>query len=568
MQLFLLLFILTTQTWAYQASLSSSGYGLHWVNPTIPLAINSSTKDLSASDVRTIIESSMNQWNLSSSTNIYRASSSNNEIRFASNFPYGSAVLGVTEISYNNAGSIQRASIILNDDYYFHSSPGFYPPGEVFLGDVVSHEMGHLLGLSHSEVLNSSMFYSSFPGQSTLSLDDKSGGKSHYDSGHGTISGFIKGGNSIGVLGAHVQAISRNTGESVGAISNENGFFEIGGLDLNDTYYIYTSPIRNPNSLPALYSNVQDKFCPGSFVGSLFSACGRQHDGKPTGITLTAANPSIDVGTISISCSLRSDQDYDLQKLQTTFAPIEIFNYGTEQKNEKAFVGWFRKSTGTAWSQADKFLINLADLPLSGMNPKYLKLSLVSYPFGTQLEYQMTVKQNGTALSSASRGISYSTLDETYNTDFYVHLPLSSSPENNLFEVNISSRKLSSSYTAQTFPSFSQFTSDAYLPYLMVASIYESGVNGMMPILDNLAYLSDNESCLDAPFTFAVAKAQSPISSSQGEIKDQTVAAVGCGTIEPPGDGPGSSSFPLLTLGFFLTMLASSLIKGRKNFLS
>jgi Matrixin len=563
---FVCLFILfVLPSWAYQASLNSSGNELFWANPSIPVSIQTNTSDMTSALARDIIVLSMNEWNQSGEAKVNLVSASNNEIKFVPNYPYGSAVIGVTEVSYNTSGAIQKASILLNDDFYFHSSPGLYPAGEVFLGDVVTHELGHLFGLSHSEVINSSMFYSSFSGQSSVASDDKSGIRSKYDSSFGNITGHVKGGNSIGVLGVHVQAISRNTGESISAISDENGFFKIGGLDLDDSYYIYTGPVKNPDSLPQYFSNVQDKFCPGKYVGSFFSPCGREFDGKPASISLREEAPSVDVGTVSINCGLRSDEQYASRKLQAAFSPLTILDFGLDGRTEKAFVGWFRKTTANTWSTSDTFKIDLTDYS-SLSSQKYLKVALVSYPLGTLLEYEMSVKQNGSLVSTASRALSYSSLTETYNTDFSSYLPLHPSGTQNVFEVSIRAKRLSTTYAAQTFPSFSQFTSDEHLPYLVVASLYENTQDGLRPVFDSEAILSDNDSCLDAPFTFAVKKTESA-GESFSSAEDQTIPTAGCGTIEPPQDGPGTS-VPLMTVGFVLSLLASSLVKTRKKFLS
>lgn len=561
--LFLLLSILPIS--AYQSSMTSTGNGLHWVNPVIPLAIQANTTDMNSVTARNIILKSINEWNSTSSAKINVASSSINEVRFVSNFPYGSAVLGVTEISFNNAGSIQKASVLLNDDHFFQANPGFYTFGQAYLGDVVTHELGHLLGLSHSEVLNSTMFYSSFSGQSSLASDDKSGVRALYDGGYGTISGYVKGGKSIGVLGVHVQAISRNTGEASGAISDEQGYFQISGLNLNDTYYIYTSPVKNPESLPGYFANVQDKFCPGSYVGSFFSACGRENDGKPTGITLTEKFSSVDIGTVSINCGLRSDQEYDSQKVQENSASVMMYDFGSEFKNQKALVGWFRSSLN-GWSDYDTFQIDLRNLTNLSGNQKYLKVALVSYPFGTQLQYEMTVKHNNNPVPAATRKMEKSSVTKTYETDFFAFLPLSLSAGQNFFEVNIKAQKLLSPY--ETFPAFKKFTNEQHLPFLMVASLYELRPEGMRPLLDNEANWSDNEACLDAPYTYSVARTESTTSeSSTSKTADQTVAAAGCGTIEPPGNGPGSS-LPLMSAGFLFALLASTLFKSRKKFLS
>ena len=565
-------------SWGHQTSLTPSGKELFWSNPSVPMVIKTNTSDMSSSQVQTIIQNSMNQWNLSSTAKVNSVSSSINEIRFVSNYPYGSAVLGVTELSYNSSGAIQKAIISLNDDYDFQETEGLYPSGQVFLGDVVTHELGNLFGLSHSEVLNSSMFYSSFSGQSTVAFDDKTGLRKKYDTEFGSITGYVRGGDNIGVLGVHVQAISRTTGQASGVISDENGYFSLDGLDLEDTYYLYTAPIKNANSLPGYVSNFQTDFCPTSYVGSFFTACGSEKSGKPHGLNLSYAQPSIDVGTVTINCSLRADSVYNQEKLQSSFTPITVYDYSVDQKYEKSFVGWFRNSSpsdwvnpgwftsSNNWSKTDRLKVDLTGFNELSGTIKFLKVALVSYPFGSQLEYEMSVNMNGVTISDAGRKREFSETTETYQTDFSSYLQLSSNSAINNFEVNIHSRVLSSSYIAQTFPSFKQFTSDQYLPYLLVASIWELTPQGLRPLVDSGVILSDNASCLDAPFTYPVARART-ISESSSSVEAAAAGGAACGTIDPPEGGPGSS-LPLMLTGFLMALVSSSLLKYRKKFLS
>ncbi len=581
---------------AHQSSLASSGRELFWSNPSVPVSIGTTTPDMSRSSAMAIIQASFTQWNQISTANINTASSSVNEVKFQTNFPYGSGVIGVTEVSFSSSGSISKAVIVLNDDYYFHSVPGLYPPGQVYLGDVVSHEVGHLFGLSHSEVLDSTMFYSSFSGQSTIAFDDRSGLRQKYDSNFGTITGHVKGGNHIGVLGVHVQAISRRTGEVSSAITDENGLFKLGGLDLNDTYYLYTSPIKNPDSLPGYFSNTQDEFCPASYVGSFFSACGSENNGKPQGITLTESMSEVNVGEVSIHCSLKSDQFYIQEKLKTAvivsqdltrtssptvicgeapdlkyvvksaFTPLTIYDYAVDEKSEKAFVGWFRKSLTSEWSLSDLLKVDLSTYQ-NNLTSKYLKVSLVSYPFGGQVEYEMTVKQNGNFVSTASRSKTYSSATGTFQTDFSSLIPLSGASSANIFEISVRSKKLESSCVRQTFPSNDIFTSDSHLPYLLITSIWEDSPTGPRPVIDTDVNLSDNYACLDAPFTYAVSKTRE-VSENSSIKSSQAAAATSCGTIDPPSDGPPGSSLPLIAMGFLISWLTSTLIKSRKKFLS
>lgn len=567
---FILPLLFFLQAFGYQNSLKSSGEELFWSDPKIPVSLVNTTNDLDSNLINEIILNSFSEWNIvSSSVSIFPASSSQNQIKFLKNFPYGSAVLGVTEVSYNNSGAIQKAMIYLNDDYTFKSSPGLYMYKEIYLGDVLTHELGHLLGLSHSEVLDSTMFFSSFSGQSTIAADDSSGIRSKYDQGYGSISGFVKGGRSVGILGAHIQAISRMTGKAMGGLSDENGFFQIEGLDLNDTYYLYVSPLKDSNSLPQYYANSQNEFCPGSYVGSFFSACGRENDGKPTGITLTENDPLVEVGTISISCSLRSDLEYDEMKNKNDFDPITIFDFGLENKYEKSFVGWFRKPAPTTWSVKDKLIIDLTEFDETVEAERYLGIKFISYPFGNLAEYEMSLYRSGTSNAIVTKNLSYSNETETYFTDFSIDLPLDSNPALNKYEIHLKSKKLL--VAAETFPYLNMFTSETYMPYLIVASLNSYDGLAYHALSGSEAKLSDNESCLDAPFSYSVAKSLSGGSGGSGFAQSsQTInSAASCGSIDSK-DGqnfPGNTLL-LTALGFFIVYLISSHRKRRKNILS
>lgn len=571
MHFVLLLVLFCSSLWAHQTSLTAGGAELYWSNPTVPLMIRTNTSDMDATSARNIILNSMAQWNASSVAKVNSATSSNNEIKFQTNYPYGSGVIGLTELSYNNSGAIQRAVILLNDDYTFRSTSGFNYGGNIFLGDVVTHELGHLFGLSHSEVLNSTMFYSSFSGQSTVSFDDKSGIRQKYDQNFGTITGHVKGGDHVGVLGVHVQAISGKTGESSGAITDENGYFILGGLDLDDSYYLYTSPIKNTESLPGIFSNTQTEFCPASYVGSFFSKCGRENDGRPQGIYLRSDQRQVDVGTVTINCGLKANEEYNFQKLQSTFSPVTVYNYDANNLDsttrfEQGFVGWFRNPTDS-WSPSDVFKVNLAPLVDTNL---YLKVSVISFPMGTQLQYAVDIKNSARTIVSDYQTLRYDYTTETYNTDFstYVRLEAGSADRNNI-EIKVRSMKLGNSNASQTFPSFSSFSSSTYLPYLLVVGLYDDNGGVKIPLIDNEPILSDNESCLDAPFTYSVANARNVNDDSAVTSDDQSAAAAAsCGTIEPPSNGGPGSSLPLMILGFFLAILASSLMKSRKKFLS
>jgi predicted Zn-dependent protease len=556
--LLLLTFLYSLPVLSHQSSVTSSQKEIKWNYSNVPIKVLNNSTTLSSVSTANLIDQAIAEWNGASSFKIQKVSSSNNQIRFVSNFAmYGSAVVGVTEVNYNSSGVINTASILLNEENYnFTATPGMALGNNVYLKDVVTHELGHFVGLGHSEVLNSSMFYQNFPGQSELAADDKAGVKTKYGSGHGKISGHVQGGNHIGILGVHVQAISRKTGEIVAGISDVDGFFEIDGLDLNDTYYIYTSKLKNLSSLPSYFANVQTEYCPASYVGSFFSKCGREHDGMAQGISLTTSQKNIYVGEVSINCGLRIQADYVYEKLQTAFSSVEVFNYSSDPRMEKTHVGFFKPSelTTTGFTAGEKLTIDLSGYSLP--SNKFLKIRLISQPLGNAVEYTMTVN------SAASYGKTFN-LEGTYKLDLVATEALSVIPSSNIFEVEIAAKKLSGFYASYSIPDFSTFGSVDDLPYLLVMSI--ETIAG--PEIDTGLILSDNASCLDAPFTYTVQKSTA---NSDEESASKGAAAATCATIDPPsGPGSGPGQFlGVLCLGFLLSTLPSRLVKRHKKILS
>jgi hypothetical protein len=551
---------------AHETSITSGQKEIRWNYTSVPIRIINNSDSLSSSN--DLIEQSISEWNSVSNFKIVPVSTSNNQIKFSNDFSkYGSAVVGVTEINYNTNGVINTASIYLNEDHYdFTSTPGMPVGKKIYLKDVVTHELGHFTGLAHSEVLNSTMFYSNFPGQSGLAADDVAGIRSKYSLGFGKIHGYVKGGNHIGIHGVHVQAISRKSGQSIAGISQENGYFEISGLDLNDTYYLYTSPLKNINALSGLFGNVQTEFCPSSYVGSFYSRCGRENDGLPMGINLTASESVVNVGEVSINCVLRTQEDYVFEKIQPTFSSLSIFNFQESPTLEKSYVGFFQNNqlSTTSFSSADKFDIDLRDFPNPG--GKILKIKLISQPFGNAVEYLMKLSQNSVELSGSPLGKSVNIPESTLQLDVFASIPLSPSADQNIFQVEIKARKLSGMEASYSIPDVLRFGSKNSLPYLLVLSLEDSAG----PLVVNGQELSDNYSCLDAHFAYSVEESNTNVDSSPlSHTSDSSVATIAsCATIDPPsGPGPGAFLGILLT-GFSISLLLSVFAKKSKKFLS
>lgn len=551
---------------AYQSSLTPSESKLRWSQSTIPLRILNNSKTINPATSQSIIQNAISQWNSSMSSQIQPSNIGFSQIRFESDFSiYGSAVVGVTELNFSSNGIISSANIFLNEEnYQFSTTPGF---SGVFLGDVVTHELGHFLGLAHSEVLDSSMFYANFPGQSSVSSDDKAAVRSKYSSGYGKIFGYVKGGGEIGILGVHVQAVASSTGEIISTFSNEDGYFEIGGLPLGETFYIYTSPMKNSATLPGYYANVQSEFCPGSFVGSFYSACGNEHNGIPQPITPTNTQRTINIGVVSINCSLRTQDDYNFEKVQSVFDRLNIYNFGDEGLHKKSYVGYFRRAdlNVNTFSSADRLQVDVRDFVNTSGTPKYLRIQIVSQALGNPVEYSIAIRRNGSSVLGSPL-IKDTSADGVYLMDSFLMTPLSNTQAANIFEIDVKAKRMPVEDFSLSIPDFVNFGSPQHWPYLITLSIWD---NGLSPLADTGVALSDNVACLDAPFAYSVDRAGVSSERSPDTQKDPVAAAAAsCGTIGPPSDGGPGSSLPLVALGFFIAMAASSMLKRKKNFLS
>lgn len=165
-------------------------------------------------------------------------------------------VVAVTQVWYQtDSGRIQEADIVLNDrDYVFTNNPtdtsGFGSgnnqlSNRVFFENVMTHELGHVMGLSHSGHLQSSMFFMEAPDQTHLSCDDRTGIQTVLLGGSSNGNGNLQGRvvqSGIGVGQVHVSAISIQRGTVMGAASTDtNGMYWIGGLAPGD-YAIMIEP--------------------------------------------------------------------------------------------------------------------------------------------------------------------------------------------------------------------------------------------------------------------------------------------------------------------------------------
>lgn len=191
------------------------------------------------------------QWDYWQGTDlsIYEANSNYNgqsSIYFTSQSgeDFGWEVIGKTEVWYDTkTGEIFEADIALNDRYY-----PFVGTGAVDLTAVLTHEMGHALGLTHTGVEDASLYPYYQSSQAALTCDDRIGAQAQFDgvsSSSGVLEGRVELPSGSNVFGAHVRAFSVDRSRTYsGTLSDKDGSFRLEGLPEGD--YIVTVEAFQP----------------------------------------------------------------------------------------------------------------------------------------------------------------------------------------------------------------------------------------------------------------------------------------------------------------------------------
>lgn len=571
--LFIVIFKLITSSYVHNTS--PSGNNVHWPEDSsvIDIYVNSSNgQGLSDAFVQNQAALSTAEWNNHSAITLRKNSTNSsaddalNEIYFSTNPEIftGTGVIGITEVTYkNNSGEIVSADILINDNYVFSQNVNDVE----FLGNVITHELGHLLGLGHSQVQGASMFYALTRGQSKVDSDDKAGLYSIYPNGDiskATLSGKIIGGNKLtGVFGAHVEAISMKTGTvDAAAISTYDGSFSITGLKKDEKYLLYTKPLADIG-LPSKYKIVRNNFCESNleYRGSFFQACDSSAEGFPQSVNLNATQ--VNIGNVTIRCGLDVPPEY-IQTKGVTPATFDILSYSQGPAN--TFTGYFSNQEMSSLTANDYFRINLAgvnpdSLSLSG--DLYVELKVLNQMFYTPMKVNVTVKRNSSTTTITPKYSQNADGWLNMNTVTYIPISRADQSDNNL-EISIRPESMNFPF----FPAGIPLTKADYLPshddfedainfYLVMTSIVKANGDGTYSTIHSKTdLLSDNTRCPDAVNTYSLTSytTQGRAEQTNAAKKKDDDGFLGCGTIDTNqsgGNGPA---------GFFIGLILSLLL--------
>ena len=159
-----------------------------------------------------------------------------------------SGALGVTFVAFRSTGELVDASMILNGVDYTWAADG--RSDALDIAEVVTHEIGHSFGLTHSGVANATMFPRTGLGITrarTLASDDALAVAAIYPVSDlagrtGVLRGTVRDNNGATIFGAHVVASDSNGNVAASALSQPDGSYRIGGLPPGG-YTVFAEPI-------------------------------------------------------------------------------------------------------------------------------------------------------------------------------------------------------------------------------------------------------------------------------------------------------------------------------------
>ncbi len=586
--LILLLLAIFSESRSSVINRSVNGALVHWPNTqaSIPIYynINSSanTGGVARSIQKSMITDSVAQWNGHSSISVaaveaYGAPSPNrNDLYFSDSSYYfsGTGVVAITTSTYDQStGEIYESDIIINNTFVYSATM----TSKSYLGNIITHEVGHFLGLGHGQVKNSSMFYTLLVGQHSIEEDERSGLFSLYpNSIMGSLRGSIRGGDNIGIFAARVEAISLKSGKVAGAtISDPDGSFIIDGLNLEDSYYIYTSPAKRVEStLPNYYASARNDFCPGntSFVGSFFQSCLAGEIGYPEAIKLTSLTRSKNIGTVSVRCSVDAPVEYMNNKgSSTALSLIDSNNHIGEGMS-----GYFSPAD-IINNTSDSLTLDLSNYSASSSD-EYLSVRVVSAALYSPIVLEMLVTYSDSSTSQYPvntdwQGVAKDS-DGAPFQDFVAYLPISTTAALNTYSLDITPTS-AAVFASRTSLDINDFfpDSDHFLKnighYLLIITHTKKEENGTYTVLSskNAINLQGNNSCLDAPLAYSVKASTADAYSYKALKKRDSVASCAGATIGIDHGGPPSG--PGATALVFALGLGLALVFGRgKNPLS
>jgi hypothetical protein len=249
----------------------SNGNALYWNDPTsIGIVVNSAgSDDIGDGSHETALRLAIQEWNTVTGTTAELIEDTSDasqartdwessgihlmlfdETNASGYFPSGSGTVAITPIWFFSSGRISDADVLFNGNGFAFTTRG--EPGAFDVGDVATHELGHLLGLDHTGVAGGTMYPyvdTSLVEHRSVCEDDAKGMRDAYPQGSwGSITGTItRASDGSNVAGALMVALDDQGRTAASILSRSNGTFTLRGLD-DGTYSVYADPLDEPVS--------------------------------------------------------------------------------------------------------------------------------------------------------------------------------------------------------------------------------------------------------------------------------------------------------------------------------
>ncbi len=189
-------------------------------------------------------------------------------------------------------GDVADSDIILNPAFAFSTTDGNSTATD--LQAVITHELGHALGLNHSGLLGATMFQYSQLSERYLSSDEISFASAVYPSSTvvvGTLTGKIAASDGSAVQSALVELIDTVNGNVLSALTGADGTYSVQGPA--GSYVVYAEPLTGVVQAGNLYllttTKVTTSFQP-TILGGISS---------PTKVAVIAGAPPQTVPTLT-----------------------------------------------------------------------------------------------------------------------------------------------------------------------------------------------------------------------------------------------------------------------------
>jgi len=203
-------------------------------------------------------------------------------------FGAGSGLVAATPVEFDPAtGAILDADVILDGTRSWSTT---LEPGKFDVQAVVTHEVGHFLGLDHSAVHRATMnpaVKESETWQRSLETDDRAGATALYGVHAGAVlSGSVQRADGTPISGAHVVAERQGVPVAAG-LSDVEGRFRIQGLP-GGTYVVYAEPLNGAVTAAHLQLESSRQQIETGFGTTFWGPSGKSSPRNPSPVSLPA----------------------------------------------------------------------------------------------------------------------------------------------------------------------------------------------------------------------------------------------------------------------------------------